>query len=172
MNKNLILYFLIALIFGLLKLFYTQSGNDGVLCLLRPTNYCIEWLTNSTAIYRNESGFYHEKLNIVIEKSCSGFTFFLLCFLMSSVAILPHLKTNAQRFFLLPFALSLAYFSTIFVNTSRIFIALKMRYFDLSFISKNKAVLHEAEGVFVYLSFFILLHILIQFFIKNQPKYQ
>jgi hypothetical protein len=50
-------------------------------------------LTGSHSVYISDKGYYHDNLNILIEKSCSGFNFLLLCFCMLTLTT----KHNQKR---------------------------------------------------------------------------
>jgi exosortase K len=153
-QENILFYGLAVSVFMLLKFIYTALDNDSLRFLLYPTNKCIELATNSTAIYAAETGYFHPDLNILIEKSCSGFNFLLLCFLLLFFSNLARFKTAFAKILFLPIALIISYLFTIFVNTSRIMSAIVIER-TLPHSSKQFPWLHEAEGVFIYLSFLI-----------------
>ncbi len=158
-QENILFYGLAAGIFLMLKFVYTALDNDSLHFLLYPTNKCIEITTNSKAIYASETGFFHQNLNILIEKSCSGFNFLLLCFLLCYFTNVAYFKTAFAKILFLPITLIISYLFTIFVNTARILSAIVIeRIFPYS--SKQFPWLHEAEGVFIYLSFLIVFYTL------------
>lgn len=152
------------------KFAYSFANNDMVSFLTRPTNTIISFITNKASTYNSESGFYYASLNIVIDKSCSGFNFWMLLFLLLFFSILKFTKSKEIKVLLLPATLLVSYLLTLFVNTSRILVSL--------FIEKNTSLdynwLHQAEGVFIYLSFLILFYISLNYlqtkFINNYEK--
>jgi exosortase K len=79
-KKNIPFYCAIAAIFLLLKLGYTMADNNSLVFLLKPTNALVGLLTGSTSTYFADKGYFYSNLDIVIEKSCSGFNFLILCF--------------------------------------------------------------------------------------------
>jgi exosortase K len=163
-NKNTIYYLLLASIFVLLKLFYTQADNSSLAFLLRPTSYSIELVTGSSSIFISERGFFHEDLNILIDKSCSGFNFWMLCFTLFSFTLIQS-RSFKIKFFILPITLCITYILTLFTNTSRILMAIRMQT-SLHSLSPNWS--HEAQGSFVYVFFFILFYLTLHFiFLKD-----
>jgi exosortase K len=155
-------------IFILLKLGYTVADNNDLKFLLSPTNYLVELVTNSSSQYNSESGHFHKELNIVIEKSCSGFNFWTLFFIMMSFMLLNFYKSNTKKIFALPLALFFSYFLTIFANTSRIILSIAGQKTADNFITpRPHFVLHEIIGTFVYLFFLIASYLVINFILKK-----
>ena len=143
MNKKYEKQLTVIAIFLLLKYAFTIADASDLIFLLKPTNIFVGLLTGSHSVYIECNGYYHETLNIIINKSCSGFNFWLLSFLSFAYLKLP-----------IPTALGCAYLLTIFANTSRIFASIAMQ----------SRALHEAIGIITYLSFLILAHCLMEKF--------
>lgn len=158
--KNIFYYILGILIFVSLKLAFSNADNDQIIFLIKPLNHMVSLLTESIATYNNQIGFFHQKLNITIDKSCSGFNFWMLSFIMLFFTVLKQIKKGLYKFLMIPFSLLITYTLTLFVNTSRILVSL--------FIEKttqlNYLWLHQAEGVFIYLSFLIIFQMTINYF--------
>jgi exosortase K len=83
-KKNLLYYLCIATLFILLKQLYTFADNESLKFLLVPTNKLVALFQGSSYSY-SANGYYHESLNILINKSCSGFNFMILSFLVFSI---------------------------------------------------------------------------------------
>jgi len=49
-----------------------------------------------------ETGYFHSKLNIVIEKSCSGFNFWILCFMVFAYLGLKYFDKPLHKILTLP----------------------------------------------------------------------
>jgi exosortase K len=151
------------IIFAAAKFAYVFANNDMIRFLTKPTNQVVSFITNRTPIYNSEIGFYYQNLNITIDKSCSGFNFWMLLFLLLFFSILKIIESNKIKMLLFPITLLTSYLLTLFVNTSRILIAL--------FIEKNTSLnyhwLHQAEGVFIYLSFLIIFYLSLNYLQKN-----
>lgn len=157
-NTNSIYYLFIAIVFLALKTFYTAASTDNLYFILYPTNFCIELISGSTAFYTNENGFFYSNLNFVINKSCSGFNFWIISFVMLSFLGLSVLKKNKERITLLFSVFIISYLSTLFVNASRIAVAILTSGIAPD-NTKDFPWLHQAEGIFIYLSFLIILYL-------------
>ena len=153
-------YYIIGItLFVGLKLMYSNANNNQVFILLKPLDKIVGFILDSHSVYNNDVGFFHEKLNITIDKSCSGFNFLMLSFILLYFSLLKSLKSHFLKILASPVALFFAYSFTLFVNASRVLIAI----FIEKKTSLNYAWLHEAEGVFIYLSFLITLYISINY---------
>ena len=141
-NKNLPYYATAIAAFLLLKYGYTLSDTADLRFLLQPTDALVGIITNSTSHFIAESGYIHERLNIVIDKSCSGFNFWILCFIMLSFSVGKYLRGAVQQVIVLPALLLVAYLFTIFVNASRILLAVLLLHPSVPHFDW----LHEAAG--------------------------
>jgi exosortase K len=154
--KN-ILYGLTAIgLFILLKYVFTFSTNDSLAFLLKPTDILISLLTGTKSIYISDKGYYYNSLNITIDKSCSGFNFWLLCFLMLTFLMMKYFTSHSKKMMTVLLALVSSYLFTIFVNTSRIFASIIMKAQGLTFSSTHHSILHEAIGIITNVTFLIL----------------
>ena len=156
-NKNLLYFGISAILFIGLKFIYSMLGIEQLWWLLRPTKALVETLTGSRASYTAEQGYFFERLNIVIDKSCSGFNFWLICFMLLVYLILSARPQLKGRILVIPLALFIAYGLTLFVNSSRILLAITIN--KLAIIPHNIPWLHEAEGAFVYLFFLTMIYL-------------
>ncbi|PXV61993.1 exosortase K [Dysgonomonas alginatilytica] len=162
MVKREIIYIGICfLIFACLRFVFAFLDANMMQFLLMPTNKLIEIIIGSKAVYIDEVGYFHSQLNIVINKSCSGYTFWLIGFLMASFVLIKSQKINFLL--IIPLSLFLSYVATLLANVSRITgYILLMRGKLPQYIDPTGTWLHQMEGIFVYLSFLILF-----FFILN-----
>jgi len=156
---NTFYYLTLAGIFFALKLGYVYCNDQDLYFLLKPTDALIGLITNSFSEFIPEQGFFHPDLNMIINKSCSGFNFLILCFLMLTVLFLQFSVTPSQKAAAFPLALLTAYMVTIFANTSRIATALFLRPYTTRFYHWE-SVLHQAEGAFVYLAFLTAIYLI------------
>lgn len=129
--------------------------------ILAPVTRVVELLTGENATYIENRGYLLAGLNIVINKSCSGFnfmciTFGLICFVISGY---PPRRKHSLYLLLLP-TLICAYLFTLAVNTSRILLAVQINFRVQQWGFPIPDWLHLAEGVFVYLFFLILIYII------------
>jgi exosortase K len=82
MNRNIPYYLTSVGLFVLLKVGFTFADNNDLAFLLKPTDKFVGLLTGSQSVFLAKDGFFYEKMNVVIDKSCSGFNFWILCFLV------------------------------------------------------------------------------------------
>jgi len=161
-NKNLPYFFTAIGIFILLKFGFTKADNNDLIFLLKPTDKLVGLLTGSHSVYFSDSGYYHELLNILIDKSCSGFNFWVLCFLIFTYLTVKYFNKSLFKILTIPVALIGAYLMTIFVNTSRIFASIVVQTQTKNIFMNHQHILHEAIGIITNLTFLILAYILIE----------
>lgn len=171
-KNNLPYYIAAAVIFVLLKLWFTIASNHQLLFLLYPTNKIVGILTGSSSVYIPEKGFFFENLKIVIDKSCSGFNFWVLSFMLISYRSEMFFNKVRDKILAIPASLILAYLLTIFVNTSRIFTSIILQDSASIFLTdRPHLILHQVVGVIINLSFLILAYLILdKLFTKKTCK--
>ena len=171
MNKNITYYFITAGLFILLKLWFTIAGNNDLMFLLEPTDRFVGLITGSNSVYFSDSGYYHDKLNILIDKSCSGFNFWILGFVVFTYLALKYFDKPLHKVLTIPAALLCAYVLTIFVNASRIYASVIVQTQTINIMPEQQHIVHEAVGIIIYLSFLVLAYYLIErFLIQHYAK--
>lgn len=165
-KKDIIYIGVCFVIFACLRFAFSFLDTEMMQFLLMPTNKLIEVIVGSNGEYIDGVGYFHSQLNIVINKSCSGYNFWLIGFLMASFVLIKSQKIN----FLLtiPLALVISYMVTILANVSRIAgYILLMKGKLPQYIDPNDTWLHQMEGIFVYLSFLILFFLTLNYTITK-----
>lgn len=170
--KNTPFYFLALAIFLLLKVGYKFTDNDDLLFLLYPTDWLVGLLTGSASVYTPENGFFHGRLNMVVDKSCAGFNYWVLSFLLFTYLAVNHLKNNKEKASALFFALLGAYFFTIFVNASRIFVTIIVQPKTQHLLPNHQHLVHEAIGVVTNLTFLVLAYMLLEKILKRKQTHE
>ena len=161
-NKNIPYYLIAVGLFLLLKFGYTLADNNDLTFLLVPTDQLVGLVTGSSSTYLSESGYYNEHLNIIIDKSCSGFNFWVLCFLLFTYLTIKYFDKPLQKKLIIPIALIGAYLLTIFVNTSRILASIIVQDQTKNIFQNQQHLIHEAIGIITNLTFLILAYVLIE----------
>ncbi len=162
-------YYIAALGLGiLLKLYYKILDVSDLTFILKPTNYLIGHLTGSTSVFIEDNGYFHEQLNIVIDKSCSGFNFWVLCFLLFAFLIVKHIHQRTVKILAIPLALICGYVTTLVVTTSRIFVSIVIQQHTENIIQSKHYLIHEAIGIITNLTFLILAYLLAEKLLKNK----
>lgn len=162
MKKDDTLYYYAAALVGLvlLKLWFETVPADGPSFLLAPLAVLIEQFTGTTAVFEPGTGYYYEQINIIINKSCSGFNFMCLCFILVCFLSFKHIANKRNRILIIPVVSTISYFITLIVNTSRILIAVFVNS-QIAFFAQNPPWwLHVAEGILIYLFFLIVIYLL------------
>lgn len=161
-NKNIPFYTTAFILFIVLKVGYRYAGTEALDFLLNPTNKIVGLLTGLPSTYTQNSGYFYEQLNVVIDKSCSGYNFGLLCFLMLTFLLLKHTATTLQKVSALCFSIIGAYILTIAVNSARIFASITIQSQDVSFLNIDPKLIHQAIGITTNLTFLVLIYLLIE----------
>ncbi|NDV96858.1 exosortase K [Dysgonomonas sp. 521] len=171
--KNSFVYLSICLVIFIgLKFIFPYLSTGALQFLLAPTNKIISFIFNSTYTYSSETGYFYPHLDIVINKSCSGFNFFFISFLMYSFLIIKAGIIN--KWLKIPFALCLAYATTIVANVSRIAGYMVMMNIQSPLLSlSGLSWLHQAEGIVVYLTFLVIAYLTFNHILnKIEHKYE
>src|SRR5689334_17420781 len=109
----------------MMKWLHMQSNTHDLLFILYPVQSAVQLSFNAYSTF-DEAGFHFETLGIVIDKSCSGANFFILCFSVLSATI-PYYRYNYTKASLLfGSALIFSFAVTLIVNLSRITVAIAL----------------------------------------------
>jgi len=149
-------------LFILLKFAFTLADNNDLTFLLKPTDKLVGLLTGSHSVYLADNGFYHGKLNILIDKSCSGFNFWILSFLVFTYLTVKYLDKPLHKILTIPTALFGTYLLTIFVNTSRIFASVIVQTQTKNIFASQQHLIHETIGIITNLTFLVLTYYFIE----------
>ena len=141
----------------MLKFFHAKSTTDALLFLLAPVNALIELFNNSNATYIPDTGFYYPDFHMVIDKSCAGVNFFILVFLVSSLAVIPGYQRLKVKLLVLPALMIVAFIATLLCNFFRIHIAIFLMQFYTVLPWLSKAWIHEVQGGCIYLAAIVCL---------------
>lgn len=161
-NKNLPYYLLSGGFFILMKFAYKFADNNHLAFLLRPTNKMVGVLTGQYSENLQEQGYYYQSLNVLIDKSCAGFNFWVLSFLIFTYLTVRYYDTHIQKTLAVIFAFFGSYLLTLFVNTSRIFASIVVKSQTKDIFLNHQHLIHEAIGVITNLTFLILAYILVE----------
>lgn len=166
-GKNTLFYFIALSIFFALKHVAVKADISFFYFLLKPVTGMIEVFSGCQSKPTLEGAFLFSEFNILIDISCSGFNFFLLCFGMFVVMLIRHFNSSIRKLLAFPISLAIAYLLTIFVNTSRILVAILIQH-TLAF---DHPAIHLAIGVFIYLSSLIISYHALHLFLNPKNLY-
>ena len=170
-NKNTFFYLATLGIFVFLKIGYQTANNDELWFLLKPIDQLVCLLTDSSSVYFSDNGYYHHKLNILIDKSCSGFNYWCISFVVFSITMIKHNHTPWYKTVAIPVSLVLAYVHTLLVNTSRIYVSIIAEKHTPTVFADQQHLIHEAIGIVTNFSFLILSYYLILKTFQHRPHY-
>lgn len=170
MNKNKnIPYYLVAVgLFVLLKIGFSFADNYDLAFLLKPTDKLVGLVFGSQSVFLADHEFFHEKINIVIEKSCSGFNFLILSFVLFVYLGLKYFDKHLHKILTIPTALLCAYLFTVFVNASRIIASIVVRNQTIGIFPEKQPLIHEIVGITTNFSFLVLAYYLTEKFLKHR----
>jgi exosortase K len=164
------LFIACVLLIGLiLKFLFSTSATEDLLLVLSPVNSVVELFTSSHSVYINDKGYFYADMNVVIDKSCAGINFLILCFCITACSASQYYKQHTQ-WLLIPVCLVISYTLTIAVNSCRIISAITLLNAHQDFPWIKSPWLHEAQGSLFYLTFLIAIFLLIQFVHKTPLK--
>src|SRR5437016_1258435 len=86
-KPGFIIFSITGLIFLLLKFWYASANNEDLGLFLKPTSNLVSLMTGSKWTMEGGYIYYFKNLHITIEKSCSGFNFFLISFVVLAFSI-------------------------------------------------------------------------------------
>lgn len=161
-RKNIAFYLAAMIIFFVLKFFYSNFDTDDLFLLLQPTTALIDFLTGAESVYLQDKGFFYESLQIMVNKSCSGYHFFLLCFVMLSFLAVKYFNSNLQKGLVFIFSFLSAYIITIFVNSSRIIASIFFQKKVFHSTDNLQGIVHESIGMITNLTFLILIYLIVE----------
>lgn len=151
-------------LFLLLKAAYSMAEVQHLTFLLAPSSEIVANFTGTTSTFIPEQGYFNGRLNILINKSCSGFNFWSICFLMSYCLLAKPSTPRLRNVFLLPLVLGATYLFTILVNSTRILFSIFLHSANSQLLAIDSPWSHQAEGVFIYLSYLIIAYLSIDYF--------
>lgn len=170
-NKNHFYLGISLLIFIILRIVYSYLNISDLSFLLKPSSMAVEIITGTNAIYDIAIGYFHPELDIIIDKSCSGYNFWLISFLMINFLLL---KSNiTKKWLVIPLSLIISYVLTILANVSRITGYIIIMNNDIPpLLDPNNTWLHQVEGIVVYLTFLVLFYFCLNYIINKKQNYE
>lgn len=166
-KKNLPYYLTAFGIFILLKFGFTLTDTEDLAFLLKPTDKLVALLTGSHAVYNPSKGYYHANINVLIDKSCSGFNFWILSFLIFIYLTIKYVDTTLFKIISFPVTLVGSYLLTIVVNTSRIFTSIVIQNQTRNMIEQQHFI-HESIGIITNVSFLVLCYVLTEKYLTKK----
>lgn len=140
-----------------------------MLFLLQPTNQLVEWISGMQSIHIKESGFFYREINVVLDKSCSGYNYWLLTYILFCHLTIQYQKIRKKKILFLLAHFFFTYLITIAVNSSRIIVSMVIQNKTNMLVDKSKGmVIHQSIGIITYLSFLIITYYIYERHLKNR----
>ncbi|WP_408612977.1 exosortase K [Limibacter armeniacum] len=167
-HKNIPYYISAIGLFIILKYLYTIADISDLIFLLEPTNLVVKFLTGAKSVFIQDSGYYFQQLDIIIDKSCAGFNFWLLCFLMLVFLSLKYFEKVILKISAFIFSFIGAYIFTVLVNSSRIFVSVIIQKQAALALPIKEKIIHEGIGILTNLTFLILIYLITERILKTR----
>jgi exosortase K len=159
-----------------LKLLYPLADTEDLKIFVQPTAEIVSIGNNESFIY-SADGFYFPAMNVLIDKSCSGFNFFIIALCVFASIVPYHYLSKRHCVLLMGLLVFVTYAITICVNASRIITAIFLLRLQTSVPWVTQPWVHEAEGALVYLfallgAYLIITHYLDKFNLRYAKRSQ
>lgn len=154
MKGNLNLQISALFIFGIVagQIWYTTATVEQLKWLLYPTGYLLSWFLNETPVLTAD-GYLFNETNIILGKTCSGFTFLLLFCSLFAFNFNKYYTTGFKKMLFVVVICLLSYPVTLLINTSRILAGMfGQQLGNIFLINQPHRVLHEFIGLFCYMA--------------------
>ena len=171
-GKDIPFFTAAVIIFILLKFWFTYAGIDNLSFLITPSDKIFGLITGSQSVYIENSGYYHENFNIIIDKSCSGFNYLIICFLAFVFLFTSHFSIPVYKILVFPLSLFFAWVLTILVNSSRIYLSVIAYEKTINVLPNHQDLIHQITGITTYLFFLLMTYLIIDKFLKNRKVYE
>ena len=147
-----------------MKRYYSRAGADDLWWILSPTARVAGAATGTTFAREPGEGYFSKERLFLIEKSCAGINFMIAAFGMLTFTLLRRNEETMPGWRALAVSLLASYVAAVFVNATRIAIAMWLTAHPLALSALTKAQLHRVEGIAVYFGGLVLLHELVRRF--------
>ena len=157
MKTNLCVLAVMALVIWGMKRHYADAQADDLWWILTPTTRVVGAMTGATFVpVPSEGHVSHERL-FVIEKSCAGINFLVAAFAMLVLALFHRVGSGLSGLCVLGASLLTSYGAAIFVNATRITIAMWLADRPYALSTFTSSQVHRLEGILVYFAGLVLL---------------
>jgi len=142
-----------------LKLYYSTASADALRWILAPTTVVVELITGVRFVFEPHAGYMNPDRTFLIASACAGVNFLITAFLMLSIKRLVIDRSRETSWLYLPFALSIAFVTTLIANATRIIIAMQIAKSSNENAWLHSSKFHRFEGIIVYFVFLLLLFV-------------
>src|SRR5262245_63456058 len=147
-----------------MKRYYSGASADDLWWILNPTARLAGAVTGTTFAAAPGEGYLSSDRLFLIEKSCAGINFMIAAFGMLTFALLHRADGSMPGAGVLALSLIASYVAALFVNATRIAIAMWLAGHPLAGSTITGAQIHRLEGIAVYFGGLVLLYEVVQWF--------
>lgn len=133
------------------KQYYRSASAGDLGWILAPTARMVSAVGGGHFAYEAGVGWVDRAAMFIIAPACAGMNFAMAAFLALTVGWLGGMRTLRGTAARLAGAAALAYGATLIVNTSRIVLAIALHDGTIDLGELDRAEVHRAEGIAVYL---------------------
>ena len=150
---------LAAIVFGmfLLKRHYSTAAVEDLRWILWPTTTLVSAVSGAAFEFVPGEGYLSRERLFLVEKSCAGVNFLIAAFGMSGFALSQGVNGGRRAAAAVAGALVAGYAAAVFVNATRILVAMWLVSADLASGWWTAERLHRLEGIAVYFTGLMLL---------------
>jgi exosortase K len=151
-----------ALVIWGMKRHYADARADDLWWILSPTARMVGVVTGTVFAAVPEEGYVSHARLFIVEKSCAGINFMIAAFGMMVFALFHRVGSGRSGACVLAVSLAASYCAALFVNATRITIAMWLADHPIALQTFTAADVHRFEGIAVYFTGLVLLHELVR----------
>lgn len=152
----------------ILKALYAMASLEQLRFLLAPVSAILGSLHHAPYVFVPDAGYRFPSLHMVIDASCAGGNFMLLCVAVTGLACYQDFKPKHYRWWVIPTLLLIGWLLAIVANVARINLILVTREFSTQFFWIKSVRFHEAQGIVVYLITLMAAFLFTRFLIRRK----
>ena len=159
--KNLGYYLMIFLLAFGMKYHYSRADSEQLVWILAPTAGMVTMLSGLPFEREFGEGYINYEQALIIAPSCAGVNFLIAAFCMAGFSFLHLFESRRGRLLWLSLSLLVSYLLTIFINSIRILLGIRLYQANIvsAWLSPGQA--HRLEGIVIYFSFLSLYYLLL-----------
>lgn len=136
----------------------SKLSYESVLFLIKPVAYVVGFILGSNCVNIADEGFFLPQLEILIDKSCSGYNFWSVCIFILTYLCFTKIAKLQIKCFAFLLLLPITYLLTLFVNTIRIISCISTAKLGLMFSENYQGIIHEVTGLANTVVFLLLFY--------------
>lgn len=173
-GNSLLPALLMLLVAFLLKDGFSRGSSEDLIWILAPTAGIVEWLSGISFVHEPWIGYVSLEPKIAIVPACAGINFLIIAFCMSACHGILRLRSEAEKWGWVVASLVCAFGVTLWVNSLRILLAIRLYEIQTEDYWLTQAQLHRIEGICIYLLGLLFLYACVRgmtrFWLRHSAK--